>query len=136
MDVRLDPPSGADPSGEIGITRRLGRFDVDLFDANGKHILGVSFPDGKTPFVRPQRPDLGKPHRGQGLPSIHRSGAQPEILRFGQLPADLPEGVPGNVLETAAQAFLAEAEATFGPTLSAPQPPISRMPPRERPRIA
>jgi len=53
VDVRLDPPFGADPSGEICITRRPGRFDVDLFDADGDHILGVSFPDGAAPFVRP-----------------------------------------------------------------------------------
>jgi len=71
---------------------------------------------------------LDQPARWRCLP-IDRSGARPEILRFGRQPAELLEDVPGNALETAAQAFLAEAEATFGPTLPAPQPPISRMPP-------
>lgn len=52
-DIRLDPPDGADPAGEVAITRRPGGFDVDLFDADGERILGMSFPDGGAPWIRP-----------------------------------------------------------------------------------
>lgn len=71
---------------------------------------------------------LNQAARWRCLP-IDRSGAQPELLSFGRRPADLLADVPGNALADAAEVFLAEARAVFGPDLPAPPPPITRMPP-------
>jgi hypothetical protein len=54
VDIRLDP-SGAlpDPTGEVSITRRPGLFDVDVFDRQGEHVLGITLADSGQVHLRP-----------------------------------------------------------------------------------